>query len=249
MSAIELRSAGPTADFPEADPATLEDTYDAQGILLDPDKDFFYYVPEAECQERQGKPYSVALKWVDKNKWDKVRSRIVVREVDKRAKTEEEKLEPKLPNDMFSATPPSKRTRTTNLWCLPCTTSPVPTSTECTARIAQRRRCGEAQQDDVRDTRCLERVAKFKTWGDHLQENGFTLGSSNPGLFCSDTTKGFCHRDDFVIACSEENAEAFGALLRVKFEVKLVGLIKDAPRLAKQLEVLISHCQAGGRQR
>eukprot|EP00971_Amphidinium_carterae_P180909 3588705-Amphidinium_carterae.1 len=34
--------------------------------------------------------------------------------------------------------------------------------------------------------------------------------------------KGFCHGDDFVIACPEEIAEAFGALLRKKFEVKLV---------------------------
>eukprot|EP00971_Amphidinium_carterae_P151267 2998958-Amphidinium_carterae.1 len=49
-----------------------------------------------------------------------------------------------------------------------------------------------------------------KRWGDHLQENGFTLGSSNPSLFCSDLVKGFCRGDDFVIACAEENAEAFG---------------------------------------
>eukprot|EP00971_Amphidinium_carterae_P350579 6491630-Amphidinium_carterae.3 len=44
------------------------------------------------------------------------------------------------------------------------------------------------------------------------------------------TPIGFCHGDDFVIACSEENAEAFGASLRKKFEVKLVGLIGEAPR-------------------
>ena len=51
----------------------------------------FDYVPQRECTERQRRPYS--LKWVLKNKGEKVRARLVVREI-KKAKSEDEKLEP-----------------------------------------------------------------------------------------------------------------------------------------------------------
>ena len=60
----------------------------------------FDYVPESECAERQGRLYS--LKWVLKNKGEKVRARLVVREIEK-ARSEDEKLEP---SDVFSAMPP-----------------------------------------------------------------------------------------------------------------------------------------------
>ena len=40
----------------------------------------FDYVSESECAERQGRPYS--LKWVLKDKGEKVRARLVVRERD-----------------------------------------------------------------------------------------------------------------------------------------------------------------------
>ena len=63
-------------------------------------KFLFDYVPETECAERQGHPYS--LNWVLKNKGEYVRARLVVRDI-KRAKTEEQKLEP---SDTFSAMPP-----------------------------------------------------------------------------------------------------------------------------------------------
>ena len=60
----------------------------------------FDNVPEGECAQRQGRPYS--LNWVLKNKGDGVRARLVVREI-KKAKTEDEKLEP---SDVCSAMPP-----------------------------------------------------------------------------------------------------------------------------------------------
>ena len=116
LDSVSLFSAGPTADFPELDTQEWQedDYYDQQGNLLDPIKvkegkkkiewvlkqKLFNYVPESECLERQGKPYS--LKWVLKNKEDKVRARLVVREI-KRAKSEDEKLKP---SDVFSAMPP-----------------------------------------------------------------------------------------------------------------------------------------------
>ena len=60
----------------------------------------FDYVPEGKCAERQGLPYS--LKWVLKNNGEKVRARLVVREI-KKANSADEKVEP---CDVFSAMPP-----------------------------------------------------------------------------------------------------------------------------------------------
>ena len=116
LDSVSLYSAGPTADFLELDTREWqEDDYDQQGNLLDPIKvkegtreeiewvlkqKLFYHVPQSECVERQGRPYS--LKWVRKNKGEKVRARLVVREI-KKAKSEYEKLEP---SDVFSAMPP-----------------------------------------------------------------------------------------------------------------------------------------------
>ena len=89
--------------------------YDQQGNLLDPIKvkegqredidwvlkqKLFDCVLQSECMERQDRPSS--LKWVLKNKGEKVGARLVVREINK-AKSEDEKLEP---SDLFSAMPP-----------------------------------------------------------------------------------------------------------------------------------------------
>ena len=111
LDSVSLYSAGPTADFPELDTREWqEDDYDQQEIYLIQSKSrkereeikwvlkqkLFDYVPQSECAERQGRPYS--LKWVLKNKEVKVRARLVVREI-KKAKSEYEKLEP---SDVFS---------------------------------------------------------------------------------------------------------------------------------------------------
>ena len=82
LDSVSLYSAGPTADFLELDTREWqEDDYDQQGNLLDPIKvkegkteeiewvekqKLFDYVPQSECTERQGRPYS--LKWVLKTK-------------------------------------------------------------------------------------------------------------------------------------------------------------------------------------
>ena len=79
-----------------------EDDYDQQKRKRKWQK-LFDYVPESECAERQGRPYS--LKVVLKNKGEKVRARLVVREI-KRAKSEDKKLEP---SDVFSAMPTVER--------------------------------------------------------------------------------------------------------------------------------------------
>ena len=60
----------------------------------------FGYIPESECAEWQGRLCS--LQWVLKNKGEKVRARLVVREI-KKAKSEDEKLDL---SDVFFAMPP-----------------------------------------------------------------------------------------------------------------------------------------------
>ena len=97
LESVSLYSAGPTTDFPELDTREWqEDKYDQQGNLLDPTKvkegkteeiewvlkqKLFDYVPQSECTERQGRPCS--LKWVLKNKGEKVRAKLVAREIKK----------------------------------------------------------------------------------------------------------------------------------------------------------------------
>ena len=92
-----------------------DDEYDQQGNLLDPIKvkegkredidrvlkqKLFDYVPQSECAEGQNRLSS--LQWVLKNKGEKVKARLVVREIEK-DKSEDEKLET---CDLFSAMPP-----------------------------------------------------------------------------------------------------------------------------------------------
>ena len=186
-----LYSAGPVADFPEPNPQEWEERYDLRGNKLDSDKvragkqeeidwilkqDLFHDVPEQECYERQGWPYT--LKWVPRNKDDKARARIVVREI-KKAKTEDETLEA---NDVFSAMPPVESLKalvshmmTENVDKLrrPLTLSVFDVSRGALPRgMRWGRLCatsfcngsprplGKAQQDDVWHAGCEQRLAE-----------------------------------------------------------------------------------------
>ena len=267
LDSVSLYSAGPTADFAELGTREWqEDDYDQQGNLLDPIKvkegkkqeiewvlkqKLFDYVPQSECTERQGRPYS--SKWVLKNKGEKVRARLVVREI-KKAKSEYEKLEP---SDVFSAMPPVESLKAL-------------VSHVMTQRVEKRGRNLVLAVFDVSRThfyRVCERdvyveppaelhrpglVAKFnktmygtqdasnawqKLWGEHLRNNGFELGASNPALYKSGLVNGFCHGDDFVTA-AEDQIEVFGKMLQEKFDTRRIGMIGAAKHLDKELEVL-----------
>ena len=105
LDSVSLYAAGPTADFLELDAQERQDDeYDQQGNLLNPIKvkertredidwvlkqKLFDYVSQSECAERQDRPSS--LKWVLKNKGEKVSAWLVVREI-KKAKSEDEKI-------------------------------------------------------------------------------------------------------------------------------------------------------------
>ena len=77
-----------------------------------------------------------------------------------------------------------------------------------------------------------------KLWGEHLRNNRFELGASNPALYRSELVNGFCHGDDFVTAAAEDQIEVFGKMLQEKFDKRRIGMIGAAKHLDKELEVL-----------
>ena len=212
----------------------------------------FDYVPESECAERQVRRYS--LKWVLKNKGEKVRARLAVREI-KKAKSEDERLEP---SDVFSAMPPVE-----SLQALVCHVM--------TERVDRRGRNLVPAVFDVsrahfygvceRDV-YVEPPSEFhrpglkaklnktmygtqdassawqKLWGEHLRSNGFELGASNPALYRSELVNGFSQGDDFATATAEDQIESFGKLLQEKFDTRRIGMLDAAEHLDKELEVL-----------
>ena len=52
--------------------------------------------------------------------------------------------------------------------------------------------------------------ARQKLWGEHLRNNGFELGASNPALYRSGLANGFRHGDDLVTAAAQDQIESFG---------------------------------------
>ena len=197
------------------------------------------YVPQSECTERQGRPYS--LKWVLKNKGEEVRARLVVREI-KKAKSEYEKLEP---SDVFSAMPPVESLKAL-------------VSHVMTERVDKRGRILVLAVFDVsrahfygvceRDVTLKLNKTMYgtqdasnawqKLWCEHLRNNGFELGANNPALYRSELVNGFCHGDDFVTAAAEDQKEVFGKMLQEKFDTRRIGMIGAAKHLDKELEVL-----------
>eukprot|EP00971_Amphidinium_carterae_P013513 266265-Amphidinium_carterae.1 len=94
--------------LPKADGGGRQDHRDraacgwAHGNWFDPEKvkqgreeeicwivkqNLFTYAPESECYEQQGKPYT--LKWIDKMKGERCRSRLVAREIKRNKRREE----------------------------------------------------------------------------------------------------------------------------------------------------------------
>ena len=91
------------------------------------------------------------------------------------------------------------------------------------------RRCTERKMRAMRGRNC---------GGEHLRNNGFELGASNPALYRSELVNGFCHGDDFVTAAAEDQIEVFGKMLQEKFDTRRIGMICAAKHFDKELGVL-----------
>ena len=209
-------------------------------------------VPESECAERQGRPHS--LKWFLQNQGEKVRARLVVREIEK-AKSEDEKLDP---NDVFSAMPPveslkalvshvmaervDRRGRNLvlavfDVWrahfngvCERDVHVEPPSELHRLGLVAKLNKTKYGTQDASN--------AWQKLWGEHLRSNGFELSASNQALYNSELVNGFCRGDDFATAAAEDQIESFGKLLHGKFGTRCIGMIGAAEHLDKELELL-----------
>ena len=179
----------------------------------------FDYVPESECAEQQGRPFSP--KWVLKKKGEKVRARLVVREI-KRAKSEDEKLEA---SDVFSSMPPvesfkalvshvmtervDKRGRNLVLAVFDVSRAHSDVHVEPPSELHRpglvaklgKKLCTGPRLRAMRGRNC---------GGKHLRSNGFEPSASNPALCRSELVNGFCHADDFVTAAAEHQHEIFG---------------------------------------
>ena len=67
---------------------------------------------------------------------------------------------------------------------------------------------------------------------EHLRNNGFELGASNPALYRSELVNGFCHGDDFVTAAAEDQIEVFGKnCCEEKSDTRRIGMIGAAKHL------------------
>ena len=191
--------------------------------------------------ERQGRPYS--LKWVLKNKGEKVRARLVV------------------------------NTRNLNrVMCFCNATSGVPegigqprdnrmsgrTLVLAVFDVSRRAllRCVCECDVYVEPLAELHRpglVAKLnktmygaqdasnawqKLWGEHLHSNGFELGASNPALYSSELVNGFCHGRRFCDCGSRRSNRDLWKMLQEKFDTRRIGMIGAAKHLDEELEVL-----------
>ena len=187
------------------------------------------------------------LKWVLKNKGEKVRARLVVREIEK-AKSEDEKLEP---SDLFCAMPPveslkalvshvmtervGRRGRNLVLavfdvsraHCSRCVCVNAMCLRGATLRLTSFWTSSQTHQDDVRDAgceRCVEETVAANTSAAVV----FELVARNPALY----------RSDFLTVAAEDKIESFGKLFQEKFGTRRIGLTGAAEHLDKELEVL-----------
>ena len=256
-SALESAVAGPVPDdvgeMNVAMQRWLEsETYDAEGVKLDPGlvaagraeelawvrrRGVYAVVPKSECEEHQGKPYT--LKWVDKMKGGVCRSRLVVREV-KRAKGPEQQLDEE---DVFSAMPPVEALKMLVSYAMTDGTDELgrPLAVACWD-VSRAHLYGKAVRRVyttlpegaerpgfvallLRTMYGTQDAAKVwgDTWRGTLTENKYEIGTANPSLFRDRFLKGFCHGDDFFCVAADEELNKFGGVLAARFDVRETG--------------------------
>ena len=215
-------------------------------------------VDESECRQYQGRPYT--LKWVDRLKGEpvKCRSRLVVREI-KKAKKKEEQLGAE---EVFSAMPPAeglnmllnsamtdgndKRDSEIATWDVSrahlygesrrWVYTQLPDGWEQPGKVARLRRSMYGTQDAA--------SIWSDTWAEKIVEEGIRIGAACPALFVGvegkrfERLRGMCYGDDFVCVAPRDQLKSSGCLLEKHFEVKQTGHNGFADDCGKELKIL-----------
>ena len=198
------------------------------------------------------------LKWVDKMKGEKCRSRLVCREI-KKARDRDEQLGPE---DVFSPMPPSEG--------LKMLVSTMMTGHDhenhvdgpfemATWDVSRAHFYGEARRwiytflpEGHEQVGKLARLCRSMygtrdaasiwgdTWSDVLKESSMKVGTAWPAFFCScdGDLKGLCHGDDFCVVARQKQLQTFGKVLEKRFEVKQTGHIGFGVNDEKELKIL-----------
>ena len=265
-----MHFAGPVPD--EGDyPTELEGKWGVDGIWIDPKllipgrkeemeymmkMGVFEVVDEKECYDNGCKP--LMLKWVDKMKGEKCRSRLVCRVI-KMAKDRDEQLGPE---DVFSPMPPSEG--------LKMLVSTMMTGHDhgnhvdgpfemATCDVSRAHFYGEARRwlytylpgghEQVGKAARLCRsmygtrdAASIwgDTWSDVLKESSMKVGTACTAFFCNcdGDLKGLCHGDDFCVVARQKQLQTFGKVLEKRFEVKQTSHIGFGANDKKELKNL-----------
>jgi len=210
----------------------------------------FSKVPASEVEGRL-----LSLRWIDTVKSDgRYRSRLVVREI-KKAKKEDEKLDPA---DVFSSMPPVEGLK--SLISHMMTEQKDPDGENlCMAvwDVSRAHFYGLAERaiyTNLPEELAVEGfVAKLnktmygtqdaahiwgETWVPLLESNGMDIGKSNRSVFGDEYRKGLCHGDDFLVVASQQKLTEFGKLLESKFDVRMSEMIGFGAGLGKTLKML-----------
>ena len=214
----------------------------------------FEVVDEKECCDNGCKP--LMLKWVDKMKGEKCRSRLVCREI-KKAKDRDEQLGPE---DLFSPMPPSEglkmlvSTMMTGYDDGNLADGPFEVATWDVSRAHFH---GEARRwihtylpEGHEEVGKLARLCRSmhgtrdaaSIWGDTWSErSSMKVGTACQEIFCScdGDLQGLCHGDDFCVVARQKQLQTFGKVLEKRSEVKRTGHIGFGTNDKNELKILI----------
>ena len=206
----------------------------------------FEVADEKECHDNGCKP--LKLKWVDKMKGEKCRSRLVCREI-KRAKDRDEHLGPE---DVFSPMPPSEGLKMLVSTMMTGHNDGNHANRERTfsvklagglTHISLKGMNRRASWPDSAGA-CMERETQRPIWGDTwsevLKDGSMKVGTACPAFFCTDDgdLKGLCHGDDFCVVARRKQLQIFWKVLERRIEVQQSGYIGFGANDEKELKIL-----------
>ena len=194
------------------------------------------------------------MRWIDTLKGEKVRSRLVVREI-KARKRADEKLDPAA---VFAAMPPveglkalishiqteQKNEKGENLEMMVLDISRAHFYGEARRRVFTTLPEGFEEPGYcallLKTMYGTEDAASVwqDTWSDHLRRGGVRIGRASPALFMKEGLRGLCHGDDFAVVAARQDLLDFEALLQAKFATRRTGHLGFAEDCDTEIRVL-----------